>query len=156
MSVTSRRTAGVAVAVALVAVALLSVLALALRPAAPDDGQRLTQAADRFAPPAGWELVEASSRGPGQVCVDVECPSATRRYATAGPVSAGEVQALMEQAGWTQVGVEGDCQPQAGRTGSFPLCRAEAAAGSDQVRLVVAGPGAGPGGGYAVTVTLSR
>lgn len=154
VQVDSPRTVRVAVIGAVAAGALVLGLALALRPDAADGAQRLVQAADRFAPPAGWELVEATERGAGQVCVDVACPSAVRRYSTAGPVTAGQVRAAMTQAGWAQVIVDGDCAPQDGRTGAFPLCRAEATASGARVELVVAGPQPAPAR-FDVTLTLS-
>ena len=151
----SPRTVRTAVIGALAAGALIVASALALRPDTPDVEQLLVQAADRFTPPAGWELVEATERGPGSACVDVACPSAVRRYTTAGPVSAGQVRAAMEQAGWTQVIVDGDCRPQDGRTGAFPLCQAEATAGDTRVQLVVAGPQPDPDGRFDVTLILA-
>lgn len=140
---------------AVLAAGLLGAGALALRSGGPDSAEPLVRAADRFVPPPEWELIESTVRRSGSVCVDVACPSVSRRYAAAAAVPAGQVQASMARAGWSQVRVDGDCRPQPGRTGAFPLCRASATAGQAAVELVVAGPQAGPPGAYGITLTLS-
>lgn len=145
--------------VALVLAATVAAAILGLSRGRSDTAARqsaaLVEAADRVMAPPGWTLVESLERRSGSLCVDVECPSVSRRWTSTAPISPDQLSRLLEGAGLAGARVEGTCRPQAGRTGAFPLCQARAEGATARMVITVSGVDSSAGPPYAVTLIVT-
>lgn len=118
------------------------------------DTVALEQAAARVPAAPGWLPGQMLVRTGGALCVDVACPSVSRRWTSAARPDPQQLRELLGQAGFTAVQVDGDCQPEPGRTGALPLCHARAQASGLRVELTVTGPMTTPQT-YAITLVVT-
>lgn len=115
----------------------------------------LVRIADRVLAPPSWTLVESLTRQAGALCVDVECPSVSRRWTSAAAVTPVQLIALLEHAGLADVSVQGDCRPQDGRTGAVPLCQAWSGGPVARAVLTLSGQATAGSPEYGVTLLVT-
>jgi hypothetical protein len=100
----------------------------------------LVAEADHFRPPDSWLLVDETTRNRSPACIDTTCPSVFRRWEMSDPPSVAALQDLLDAAGWGDFGVDGDCQPIPGRSGSVNVCSSRGTSDGLDITLRVSGP----------------
>lgn len=115
--------------------------------------ENVKAAADQFVAPADWNLIEDRLRE-GKGCIDVQCPSIYCRWEVADIPSADKLRSLMEQAGWIDIKLNGECEPRPNRTGAIPICQASASANKLSINISVAGSSISPDKPVAVTLVV--
>lgn len=93
-------------------------------------------AANRFRPLAGWWQVENEDRS-GSGCLDTGCPLSFRAWQADDPPNPDDLRRSLEVAGWSDPKVTGTCRPVEGRSGTFPLCVAQASGDGMELTVTV-------------------
>lgn len=68
----------------------------------------IVSVANQFKPQSGWKLTSEHIEPPRTWCIDVKCPSISRRWETHTPLTYDEFSTLLKQQGWN-FAINGDC-----------------------------------------------
>lgn len=115
---------------------MVPLLLLVLIVGCSSGGSDLQRLADAFDAPSEWDAlggVEVSD----SLCIRAGCEIVMTAWSAATAPTADDFNALMRQAGWTDVEIN-DCQVRPDVTGPIPFCRATVWSGGIDIELPAA------------------
>lgn len=64
------------------------------------DPKKIVATADKFQPPASWELESERQRGPRLICIEGGCPSVFRAWRYDTPLTRAQLSEILDQTNW--------------------------------------------------------
>ncbi len=98
---------------------------------------KILAVADQFQPDPSWQLVSERVEAPRKTCIDIECPSVSRRWRTGASLTRDEFATLLKETGW-DFEIEGSCKVDpSDRSDYTALCSATGIINNYRVTLTV-------------------